>query len=73
MTVNRDKLFSRLLKTRDSLYDVCEELGIDVPEEDSLKCLQCSQCSIWRAKGNFMFDEGMPVCDFCQDLQLLRF
>ena len=68
-----DKLFTRLLKTRDSLRDVCEELDIDVPGEDLLTVLQCANCYIWRNKANFVLEDNLPVCSFCADMALMRF
>lgn len=66
-------LVNRLLKTRDNLRDVCDELGQDMPEEGSLPILQCVNCYQWRDKGHFVEEDGMPVCSFCADMQLLRF
>jgi CRISPR/Cas system-associated protein endoribonuclease Cas2 len=73
MTAMSDRLFTRLLKTRDSLADVCDELGIEMPDEGSLPCLQCSDCRQWRARGYFVLEAGAPVCSFCHDMYLLRF
>lgn len=67
------KLVNRLLKTRDNLLYVCEEIGQDMPEEGSLPILQCAHCSIWRAKAHFVLEDEMPVCDFCSDMELMRF
>ena len=67
------KLVNRLLKTRDNLKDVCEEIGQDVPDEGSLPILQCVNCGIWRYKAHFVLEDDMPVCDFCSDMSLLRF
>ena len=73
MTVSHDKLFTRLLKTRDSLRDVCEELNIEVPDEEQLGVLQCANCYIWRNKANFVLEYNLPVCSFCADMALMRF
>lgn len=73
MIVSYDSLFTRLMGTRDRLKDVCEELNIPLADENVLKCLQCTQCSIWASRKQFIIEAGLPVCSFCQDMDLLRF
>jgi hypothetical protein len=67
------ELVNRLLKTRDNLLDVCEEIGQPLPDEGSLPIMQCVNCYIWRSKDNFVMEDEMPVCHFCADMSLLRF
>lgn len=71
-----DILYKRLVGTRDRLKDVYEELGIQPylqADEEYLAALQCTQCSIWASRKQFVIEAGLPVCSFCQDMDLLRF
>lgn len=74
MTVSQDSgLYKRLLRTKDNLRDVCEELGIELPEERDLECWQCSNCLFWRDISHFNTEEEIPICDFCENMHTLRF
>ena len=67
------KLIDRLKNTRDNLLDVCEELGHKFPNEDQLPLYQCVNCYIWLPKRQFVLEDEMPVCNFCADMETLRF
>jgi hypothetical protein len=67
------QLAERLLRTRDNLAEVCEELGIVMPEEGSIPAMQCAACSIWVGLHNVRMDEGIPICGFCEDMSIMRF
>lgn len=74
MTVELDIVSARLNNTRDSLEDVCAELGYDEAwTEDRLQVLQCCNCNIWRLSKMMRKEDELPVCTFCADLSLLRF
>lgn len=68
-----NKLFTRLLNTRDNLKDVCEELKLELPTEASLTCIQCSMCAIWVSKRLSVYEDDIPICNFCYDMDTLRF
>lgn len=72
-----DKLDNALYKTRRRMIDVCHELDIDINDvnmEDMLNA-QCVNCSIWGNKFTEMIYEDYDayVCEFCNDMDLLRF
>ena len=73
MTVELNNLESRLLKTRDNLTDVCEELGLEQPDEDSLSVLCCVNCSLWQLRKFVRIEDDIPVCNFCADMAILKF
>lgn len=76
MTELHDRLSKRLLKTRDRLLDVCDELDININDvdESALLVCQCTGCSIWAGIYNTKQDsDGMVLCDFCYDIDTLRF
>jgi hypothetical protein len=66
-------LSDRLLGTRDNLIDACNELGLEVPDEKDLSVRQCANCSIWKGFRYFIVADDIPVCDFCTDMNLMRF
>jgi hypothetical protein len=66
-------LANRLKNTRDNLYNVCDELGQEVPEEGSLPVAQCVNCSIWLPKTQMRLEDNLPICSFCSDIDALRF
>lgn len=68
-----DRLFTRLLYTRDNLKDVCEELSIELPTENDLSCIQCTNCYLWVSKRIVHYEDDIPVCNFCHDMDTLRF
>lgn len=57
--------------TRDNLADVCEDLGVPLPDPKSLKVGQCILCGIWGTKYSEMYDD--ETCHFCNDMDTLRF
>lgn len=67
------ELSNRLIKTRDNLLDVCEELNVPFPDESSISVSQCVNCYIWLPKSQFVLEDDMPVCHFCADMDTLRF
>ena len=66
-------LANRLKNTRDTLVDVCDELGQEVPDEGSLPVLQCVNCAIWLPRTQMRVEDSTPVCSFCSDMDTLRF
>lgn len=68
-----DSISKKLYGTRNNLLDVCEELGVEMPEEHELSVMQCAACSIWTKTENIVVEEEIPVCTFCADMTLLRF
>lgn len=66
-------LVNRLKNTRDNLLDVCDELGVQMPNEEQLPLYSCVNCYIWLPKRQFVMEDEMPVCHFCADMQTLRF
>lgn len=73
MTVELNALEQRLFKTRDWLTDVCSELDVEMPNEDTIQVLQCVNCALWQLRRHIKLEGGIPVCTFCSDLTLLRF
>lgn len=63
--------------TRETMLDVCRNLGIDLPDEDAMAKLyvsQCSMCSIWGTKRLMLRDpDGFEVCSVCDDVETIRF
>lgn len=68
-----DGLFKRLIGTRDNLKDVCNEIGQPLSTEASLTCTQCTNCYIWVSKRLAVYEDEIPVCHFCADMDTLRF
>lgn len=72
-----NKLFTELINTRTRLHDAAYVLNIPLESinidelDNSILC--CAHCSIWRAKGHFVLQDDLPVCDFCSDMELMRF
>ena len=63
MTADLD---SALKGTNKNLFDVCQELGIDMPDPKSLSCDQCCNCNRWFTKTLLKLDlDGNPICGFC--------
>lgn len=56
------ELEAELKGSRKSIRQVCEELGIDIPEHVNL--VQCSHCSVW-AKTLREDLDGNPICGVC--------
>ena len=73
MSVKYKLLDDTLNKTRDSLVDVCDSLGIDpkLVDPELLDVEACSNCGVWGK--NHVEQDGLPVCQFCNDLDTLRF
>jgi len=63
--------------TRETMLDVCRNLGIGLPDEDAVAKLyvsQCSMCSIWGMKRLMLQDlDGFEVCSVCDDVETIRF
>lgn len=63
--------------TRKTMLDACKQMGIDLPDDDSVAKLyvsQCSMCSIWGTKRLMIQDlDGFEVCRVCDDAATLRF
>lgn len=55
-------LKAELINTRKSIRQVCEELGIDVPDDIELE--QCSHCNLWAKRLKRDLDD-YPICDVC--------
>lgn len=71
-----DKLDKALNHTRSRLIDVCHELEIDINdvELDDLLNTQCVACSWWGNRFTEMVDDKeYPLCNFCDDMDSLRF
>lgn len=63
-----DKIEYNLVKTRKSLKDVCDELGIDMPDIDELVVSQCTQCSVWHYNYKLIEDlDGNMICKYCEE------
>ena len=76
MTEEQLRVLEKALKgTHKNLYDVCYELGIEVPDEDTIATLQyeqCSHCNIWSSV-MYIDDDGFSICPVCQDLETYKF
>lgn len=71
-----DKLDKALNRSRSRLIDVCHELDIDINAVDleELMNIQCVMCSWWGNRFTEMIDDGdYPVCEFCDEMETLRF
>lgn len=71
-----DNLDRALHKTKRRLSEVCQELELDVSDVsiDDLLMAQCVNCSIWGNKFTEMVEDGdMYLCEFCNELDTLRF
>lgn len=71
-----DKLDRALNKTRSRLIDVCHELDIDINgvDVDELLNAPCCNCDIWGNRFTELIeDEGLLLCQFCNDIDSLRF
>lgn len=62
------RLAKHLDKTRKSLYDACEVLGLDYTEVDPYALeehiTQCTHCDIWTTRPVEDLD-GNPICKVC--------
>jgi hypothetical protein len=56
------KLEDVLKGTRRNIREVCEELGIEIPE--TLGIEQCTHCNVWSGRLKADLD-GNPICGFC--------
>ena len=67
------RLSSKLNNTRDSLVEVCKSLGIDprIVNPALLEIESCCNCGIWGK--NHIYEDGLPICNFCNDMDTLRF
>jgi hypothetical protein len=72
-----DSLDRALNKTKRRLSDVCEEMNIKVSDVDYDELLnaQCVNCGIWGNKFTELVyeDYDVYVCEFCDNLDTLRF
>lgn len=67
--ISIDKIERALQKTRRSLYEVCRELNIEVPDAEDLLVAQCTHCSTWNFKYKLNEDlDGNPICRYCENL-----
>jgi hypothetical protein len=58
------ELEKSLLGTRRNIREVCDELGIDIPEDLTLNA--CTHCNVW-SKRLLPDLDGYLVCKFCLD------
>ena len=58
----QDRLEQFLKGTRRNIREVCEELGIEIPEKLPLE--QCSHCNVWTGRLKEDLD-GNLICGFC--------
>jgi len=57
---------STLHRTRKTLWQVCNELGIDQAECKVLSLDTCSSCGIWLKITRLIPDlDGNPICNEC--------
>ena len=56
------KLETALKGTRKNIREVCEQLGIPIPEDFKLNA--CTHCGIWSGKLKEDLD-GYLICGFC--------
>ena len=66
-------LEKHLIGTKKNLKEVCDEISQNVPDEDSLQCLQCVNCFTWYSRKQIRIEDDMPICSFCSDMPTLRF
>lgn len=68
-----DKLDKALNRSRRSLLDICNDLGINAGavDPDDLLNVRCVNCGIWGNRFTEMVDD--ELCLFCDDLDTLRF
>lgn len=73
MSVKYKLLDETLNKTRDTLVAICDSLGIDSSEVNPslLEVESCTNCGIWGR--NHAHVDDLPVCQFCNDIDSLRF
>jgi len=64
-----DRVERTLLKTRKTLFEVCRDLDVEIPDRDDLVVDQCSHCGTWNYKYKLNEDlDGNPICNYCEDL-----
>jgi hypothetical protein len=64
-----EKAERALLKTRKTLYEVCRDLDIEVPDPEELCIDQCSHCSVWHYQYKLREDlDGNNICGYCENL-----
>lgn len=72
-----DRLDRALHKSKRRLSDVCHELDINVSEVDTDELLNvpCCNCDIWGNRFTEMIEDSdnYYLCEFCNDLDTLRF
>lgn len=63
-----EKIERALVKSRKSLKEVCDSLGIDLPDVEELVVSQCTQCSVWHYNYKLVEDlDGNMICKYCED------
>lgn len=62
------RLAKHLNKTRKTIYQVCEDLGLDPEQVDYYEfdayCNQCTHCDIWGTDHKPDLDDN-PICALC--------
>ena len=67
MSIERVEL--NIVGTRASLYQVCQEFNIDLPDPVELCISQCTQCSTWNYNYKMIEDlDGNLICKYCDDI-----
>lgn len=60
------ELDKTLNKTRKSLFQACNELGIEYSESIHLNVQECSSCGTWVYLTSVKVDlDGNPICNQC--------
>jgi hypothetical protein len=62
------RLAKHLTKTRKTIYQACEDIGLDVDSVDYYDfdkyCKQCTHCDIWGTNHVQDLDDN-PICTLC--------
>jgi len=62
-----NELESALYRKKRTLYEVCQEFGIDVDDAEIPTLETCSNCSIWFKSVELILDlDGNPICKICR-------
>ena len=70
------ELISSLKNTRKTLVMACKECGVSPTEVivEELPIAACDNCGIWLSTKQLVFDAtDTRLCNFCNDLDTLRF
>lgn len=63
-----NKLESFLIRTRKTVIEGCDAVGIKIENAELNNIEECSSCGVWYSKKALIPDlDGNPICKVCYD------